>query len=129
MFDNIRKLFKRSDDFIPLPAGYDEKIFSLVMERAITPEQQTNVLRTAYHLSQLWSGGETANLLQIIVMVEPAYPHLARMADLEMFGTEWLAELAKVVELTTGSADNLVGQSEQFKQLLKEALDNVQSEC
>ena len=128
MFDNLRKLFKRNDEFIPLPAGYDEKIFRLVMERAITPEQQTNVLRTTYHLSRLWNGGETANLLQLIVMVEPVYPHLARMADLEMFGTEWLAELAKIIELTTGSADNLVGQSEQFKQLLREAYENVKSD-
>jgi len=128
MFDILRKLLKRNDDFIPLPAGYDEKIFRLVMERAITPEQQTNVLRTTYHLSRLWNGGETARLLQLIVMVEPAYPHLARMADLEMFDTEWLAELAIVIELTTGSADNLVGQSEQFKQLLREAYENVRTD-
>ena len=128
MFDNLRKLLKRKDDFIPLPVGYDEKIFRLVMERAITQEQQTNVLRTTYHLSRLWNGGETAKVLELIVIVEPAYPHLARMADLEMFGTEWLAELAKVIELTTGSADNLVGQSEQFKQLLREAYDNVKAD-
>lgn len=128
MFDNIRKLLKQSDKSIPLPAGFDPKIFSLVMERAISPEQQTKVLRTAYHLSQLWKGGDASHIPQVIVMVEATYPHLERMADLEIFGTDWLAELATVIQLTAGSADSLAGQSEQFKQLLWEALENVKSE-
>lgn len=130
MFDNIKKLLKRNDEFIPLPVGFgfDPEIFSQVMERAITPEQQTRVLRTAYHLNQLWNGGDTENIPRIIVMVEAAYPHLERMADLEIFGTDWLAELAIVMRLTAGSADGLVGQSEQFKELLQEAFENVKSD-
>jgi hypothetical protein len=125
MFNNIKKLFKRNDDFIPLPLGYDPQVFNLVMTRAISPEQQTRVLRTAYHLTQLWSGGETAHIPRIIVTVEVNYPHLERMADLEMFGDEWLAELAIVIKLTSGSVDGLAGQSEQFRQLLREAYENV----
>ena len=128
MFDNIRKLFKRSDDFIPLPAGFDSKIFRVVMERAITPEQQTKVLRTTYHLTRLWPGGNSARIPEIMVMVEATYPHLEHMADLEIFSSDWLAELATVMQLTTGSADGLVSQSEQFKQLLREALENVRSD-
>jgi len=126
MFDNIRKLFKRNDDFIPLLAGFDSKIFREIMERAIPPEQQTKVLRTTYHLTQLWPGGNSARIPELMVMVEATYPHLEHMADLEIFSTNWLAELAIVMQLTTGSAGGLVGQSEQFKQLLREALDNVQ---
>ena len=125
MFENIKKLIRQSGDYIPLPEGYDPEIFKLVMERAILQEQQTCVLRTSYHLSQLWRGEENRRILHVILMVEPAYPHLARMADLEIFGDEWLAELATVVNLTMGSVDNLVGQSEQFKQLLREAFDNM----
>ncbi len=128
MFDNIRKLLKRNDEFIPLPVGIDSKIFNQVMVKAITPDQQTKVLRTAYHLSQLWNGGETAHIPQIIVMVDAAYPHLERMADLEIFDTDWLAELAIVMQLTAGSADGLVGQSEQFKQLLRESYENIKSD-
>ena len=105
--------------------GYDAEIFRLVMERAITQEQQTNVLRTSYHLSQLWQGEENRRILHVILMVEPAYPHLATMANLEIFGDNWLAELATVVKLTMGSVDNLVGPSEQFKTLLQEAFDNM----
>lgn len=125
MFDNFRKLFKHSDDFIPLPVGFDSKIFREVMVRAITPEQQTKVLRTTYHLTQLWPGGSSARIPQIIVMIEATYPHLEHMADLEIFSTDWLAELATVMQLTTGSTDGLAGQSKQFRQLLREALDNV----
>ena len=128
MFHNIRKLFKRSEDFIPLPAGFDSKIFREVMERAITPEQQTKVLRTTYHLTRLWSGGNAAHIPQVVVMVEATYPHLEHMADLEIFSSEWLAELATVMQLTAASADVLVSQSEQFRQLLHEALANVRSD-
>jgi len=128
MFDNIRKLLKHNDEFIPLPVGYDSKVFNQVMEHAITPEQQTKVLRTTYHLTQLWRGGETAHIPQIIVMVDATYPHLELMADHEIFGTDWLAELAIVMQLTAGSADGLVGQSEQFKQLMREAYENVKSD-
>lgn len=95
------------------------------MVRAITPEQQTKVLRTTYHLTQLWPGGSSARIPQVIVMIEATYPHLEHMADLEIFSTDWLAELATVMQLTTGSTDGLAGQSEQFRQLLREALDNV----
>lgn len=125
MFENFKKLLGRRGQSIPLPAGYDQKIFDLVMERSISQEQQANVLRTTYHLSQLWNGRETAGILEVIAVNEPTYPHLARMADLEMFGEEWLAELAKVVEMTTGAADNLVGQSDHFKQLLRDAYENI----
>ncbi len=128
MFDNIRKLLKRNDEFIPLPLGLDSKIFNQVMVQAITPEQQTKVLRTAFHLTQLWKYGNTAHIPQVIVMVEATYPHLERMADLEIFGSDWLAELATVMQLTSDSADGLVSQSEQFEQLLREALDNVKSD-
>lgn len=61
-------------------------------------------------------------------MVDAAYPHLEKMADLEIFGNEWLAELATVIKYTCGSADGLVGQSEQFKQLLRDAYENVNSD-
>ena len=44
MFDSIRKLLKRNDEFIPLPVGLDSKIFNQIMVQAITPEQQTKVL-------------------------------------------------------------------------------------
>jgi len=98
------------------------------MERARSPEQQTKVLRTAYHLTQLWPGGDSARIPGVMVMVKATYPHLAHMADLEIFSTSWLAELAIVMQLTAGSADSLAGQSEQFKQLLREALDNVNSD-
>jgi hypothetical protein len=125
MFNNIKKLFRRNNEFIPLPLGYDPQVFNLVMTRAISPEQQTRVLRTAYYLTRLWNGGETARIPRIIVTVEVNYPHLERMADLEMFGDEWLAELAIVIKLTSGSADGLVSQSEQFRQLLREAYENV----
>jgi len=128
MFDSIRKLFKRSDDFIPLPKGFDSKIFRQVMVQAITPEQQTKVLRTTFHLTQLWKGGNSAHIPQVIVMVEATYPHLEHMADLEIFSSDWLAELATVLQLTADSADDLVSQSEQFKELLREALDNVKSD-
>ncbi len=128
MFDNIRKLLKHNNEFIPLPVGIDSKVFNQVMVRAITPDQQTKVLRTVYHLTQLWKVGETAHIPQIIVKVDAAYPHLERMADLEIFDTDWLAELAIVMQLTAGSADGLVGQSEQFKQLLQEAFENVKSD-
>ena len=125
MFINIKKLFRRNNEFIPLPAGYDPQVFNLVMTRAISPEQQTRVLRSAYHLTQLWNSNETARIPQIIVTVEVNYPHLERMADLEMFGDEWLAELATIMKLTSGSADGLVSQSEHFRQLLREAYENV----
>jgi hypothetical protein len=125
MFNNIKKLFRRNNEFIPLPLGYDPQVFNLVMTRAISPEQQTRVLRTAYHLTQLWNGGETARIPRIIVTVEVNYPHLERMADLEMFGDEWLAELATIMKLTSGSADGFVSQSEHFRQLLREAYENV----
>lgn len=128
MFAALRKLFKRNDDFIPLPPGYDPEVFNSVLARAISPEQQTRVLRTAYHLTQLWNGEKTAHIPRIIVMVEASYPHLERMSDLEIFSDEWLAELAIVIKYTTGSADGLVGQSEQFKQLLREAYENVKSD-
>jgi hypothetical protein len=128
MFDNIRKLLKRNDEFIPLPVGLDSKIFNQVMVQAITPEQQTKVLRTAFHLTQLWKGGNTAHIPQVIVKVEATYPHLERMADLEIFGSDWLAELATVIQLTSDSADGLVSQLEQFEQILREALDNAKSD-
>jgi hypothetical protein len=117
MFNNIKKLFRRNNEFIPLPVGYDPQVFNLVMTRAISPEQQTRVLRTAYHLTQLWNSNETARI-----------PHLERMADLEMFVDEWLAELATIMKLTSGSADGLVSQSEHFRQLLREAYENVKSD-
>ena len=98
------------------------------MEQAITPEQQTKVLRTAFHLTQLWKGGNTAHIPQVIVKVEATYPHLERMADLEIFGSDWLAELATVIQLTSDSADGLVSQLEQFEQILREALDNAKSD-
>ena len=128
MFNNIKKLFRRNNEFIPLPLGYDPQVFNLVMTRAISTEQQTKVLRTAYHLTRLWGGGETAHIPQIIVTLESNYPHLERMADLEMFGDAWLAELATIMKLTSGSADGLAGQSEQFRQLLHEAYENVKSD-
>jgi hypothetical protein len=128
MFDSIRKLFKRSDDFIPLPEGFDSEIFRQVMVRAISPEQQTKVLRTTYHLTQLWKYGNAAHIPQVIVKVKTNYPHLKRMADLEIFSSDWLAELATVMQLTADSADVQESQSEQFKQLLREALDNVKSD-
>ena len=98
------------------------------MVQAITPEQQTKVLRTTFHLTQLWKGGNSAHIPQVIVMVEATYPHLEHMADLEIFSSDWLAELATVLQLTADSADDLVSQSEQFKELLREALDNVKSD-
>ena len=129
MFDSFRKLFRRNhDEFIPLPPGFDPRVFNSIMARAITPDQQTKVLRTAYHLTQLWNSEKTAHIPRIIVMVEAAYPHLERMADLEIFGNEWLAELSIVIRYTTGSADGLIGQSEQFKQLLHEAYENVKGD-
>lgn len=128
MFDNLRKFFKRKEDFIPLSLDCDPEVFNVVMTRAITPEQQTGVLRTAYHLTRLWSGGETAHIPRFIVTVNATYPHLERMADLEIFGDEWLAELAVVIKLTSGSANGLVGQSEQLKQLLREAYENVKAD-
>ena len=125
MFENFRKLLRHNDESIPLPPGFDSSVFNHVISRAISSEQQTKVLRTTYHLSQLWQGSKTSEITEIIVMVDATYPHLERMADLEIFGDNWLAELATVVKITMGSADNLVGQSEQFKQLLKDAMENV----
>jgi hypothetical protein len=128
MFENLRKLLRRDNDFIPLPPEYDPKVFNVIMSRAISSEQQTKVMRTAYHLTRLWGGGETAHIPQIIVMVDANYPHLARMADLEIFGDQWLAELAIVMKLTSGSADGLAGQPEHFRQLLRHAYENMKSD-
>lgn len=125
MFDNIRKLFRRGDDFIPLPPGFDPEIFREVMERAKTPQQQTRVLRTVYHLTRLWPAGKAVHIPRAMVMVNAAYPRLARMSNLEIFGTEWLAELAVVMQLTAGSTDGLASQPESFRQLLREALENL----
>ena len=127
MFENFRKLLRHDEKIIPLPPGFDSKVFNQVISRAISPEQQTKVLRTTYHLTQLWQGSKTSEITEIIVMVDAAYPHLERMSDLVIFDTDWLAELAIVVKLTMGSADNLVGQSEHFKQILKEAFENIQA--
>ena len=128
MFDTLRKLFKRNDNFMPLPVGYDPKVFNSIMSLAITQEQQTRVMRTAYHLTQLWNSDKMAHIPRVIVLVEANYPHLERMADLEIFGDEWLAELAIVMQYTSGSADSLAGQSEQFRQLLGEAYENLKGD-
>lgn len=125
MFDHIRKLFHRGDEFIPLPPGFDPEIFREVMGRAKTPQQQTRVLRTVYHLTRLWPAGEAAHIPRAMIMLDAAYPRLARMSNLEMFGSEWLAELAAVMQLTAGSADGLASQPESFRQLLRAALENL----
>lgn len=126
MFDNLKKLFKRNDGFIPLPEGYDSEIFNQVLARSISPEQQTAVLRTSYHLTQLWRGGDTAEIPRAITMVDAAYPHLERMADLELFSPEWMAELKTAIQITADSAEVLLYYPKQFRQLLHDALDNLE---
>lgn len=126
MFDKVRKLFKRNNEVIPLPEGYDSEIFTQVMERAITPEQQTGVLRTAYHLTRLWNGGDTAQIPRVITMVEANYPHLERMAAHEIFSQEWLDELKTVLLTTADSAEVLVYLPKDFRQLLLDTLNNLE---
>jgi len=128
MFENIKKLLKRDDGIIPLPAGYDSEIFNQVLMRSISSEQQTAVLRTSYHLSQLWCAGDTEEIPRAITMVDAAYPHLERMADLVLFSEEWLDELNTVIQITSNSAEVSLYYPEQFKQLLHDALENLQPE-
>ena len=128
MIDRVRKFFRRSDELIPLPEGFDSKIFSQVTVHAETPEQQTKVLRTTFHLAQLWKDSDSAHIPQVMVMVEATYPHLERMADLEISSSDWLAELATVMQLTADSADDLVRQSKEIDQLLRETLDKAKSD-
>lgn len=126
MFDNIKKLFKRDNEVIPLPEGYDSEIFTQVMERAITPEQQSSVLRTTYHLSRLWNGVDTGQIPAAITMVDANYPHLERMAALEIFSQEWLSELKTVLQITANAADVLVYLPKNFRTMLLDALDNLE---
>ncbi len=128
IIDRIRKFFGRSDELIPLPEGFDSKIFSQVMVRAKTPEQQTKVAHTAFYLARLWKDGNSAHIPQVMAMVEATYPHLERMADLEPLSSDWLAELATAMQLTAESADDLVRETEEIDQLLRAALDNSKSD-
>lgn len=123
IIDRIRRLFGRGDELIPLPEGFDSQIFSQVMVRAETREQQAKVMRTALQLAQLWKDGDQAHLPRAMVMVEATYPHLERMADLEVYGSDWLSELAAAMQATADSADDLVWQSKETAQLLRDALD------
>jgi len=128
IIDRIRKLFGRNDELIPLPEGFDSKIFSQVMSRAKTPEQQAKVAHTAFYLAHLWKDGDSAHIPQVMVMVEAVYPHLERMADLDPSSTDWLTELSTVIKLTADSADDLVRETEEVNQVLRAALDKDKSD-
>lgn len=122
IIESIRLLFShRKDDLIPLPAGYDSQIYSEVMMRIAAPEQQSKVMRAAFQLAQLWQYGDLAHIPRVMVMVEATYPHLERMADLEVYTTDWLSELTAAMQLTaefTGNHDQL---SEEIDRLLHDA--------
>jgi len=128
IIDRIRKFFGHSDELIPLPEGFDSQIFSQVMVRAKTPEQRTKVAQTAFYLARLWKDGESAHIPQVMVMVEATYPHLEQMANLEPLSSDWLTELATVMQLTADSADDLVRETEEINQLLQAALDKPKSD-
>lgn len=95
------------------------------MVRAETPEQRVKVMRTACRLAQLWEDGNQAHIPRLMVMIEATYPHLERMADLEVYSSDWLAELATAMQVTANSTDDFARQSEEFDQLLRDALDKA----
>jgi hypothetical protein len=111
--DRIRKLFNRND-----ADRFGVQVFSQIVACAKTPEQQDKVLCTVSHLARLWKEGDAVRIPQVMAMVEETYPHLERMADLEIHSAEWLAELAAATQITADSADGTVQQTEKFDQLL-----------
>ena len=119
---SIRLLFgRRRDDLIPLPAGYDAQIYNAVMLRIAVPERQTRVMRAAFQLAQLWQYGDLSHIPRVMIMIEATYPYLERMADLDVYSPDWLAELIAAMQLTakyTGNQDQL---SEEIDRLLRDA--------
>ena len=111
--DRIRKLFNRND-----ADRFGMKVFSQVVACAKTPEQQDKVLCTISHLARLWKEGDAVRIPQIMAMVEDTYPHLERMADLEIHSAEWLVELAAATQITADSADDTVQPTGELDQLL-----------
>jgi len=111
--ERIRKLFNRND-----ADRFGMQVFSQIVASAKTPEQQDKVLCTVSHLARLWKEGDSVRIPQVMAMVEETYPHLERMADLEIHSAGWLVELAAATQITADSADGTVQQTEKFDQLL-----------
>ena len=97
------------------------------MTRISIPEQQTRIIRTAYQLTQLWQYGDLSHIPHVMIMFEATYPHLERMADLEIYSSGWLTELIAAMQLTakfTGNQSQLAAEIERLMcdaELLDEA--------
>jgi hypothetical protein len=111
--DRIRRLFRHNQ-----ADRFGVQTFSQIVACSKTPEQQDKVLRTVFHLTRLWKDGDAVHIPQVMAMVEGTYPHLERMADLEIHSAQWLAELAAATQITADSASGTVQQSEKIDQLL-----------
>lgn len=119
IIESIRLLFgRRSDDLIPLPEGYDSQIYSEIMSRISIPEQQTRLIRATFQLAQLWQSGDLSRIPRVIIMFESTYPHLERMADLEIYSSGWLAELIVALQLTAKFTGNQPQLAEEIERLM-----------
>lgn len=122
IIESIRLLFGRhKDNLIPLPPGYDAQIYTDVMTRVSGPEQQTRLIRATFQLAQLWQYGELSHIPRIMVMFEATYPHLERMADLEIYSSDWLIELIAALQLTAKFTGNQSQLAEEIDRLMRDA--------
>lgn len=53
-------------------------------------------------------------------MFEATYPHLERMADLEIYSSGWLAELIAALQLTAKFTGNQVQLAEEIERLMRD---------
>lgn len=122
IIESIRILFgRRREELIPLPTGFDEQIYSEVMTRVSLPVQQTRIIHSAFQLVKLWQYGELSHIPRVMVMFEETYPHLERMAGLEIYSSGWLTELIAALQLTAGFTGNQSQLAEEIERLMRDA--------
>ena len=122
IIESIRLLFgQRREELIPLPPGYDAEIYTEVMSRVTLPERQTRLIRASFQLAQLWQHGELSHIPRVMIMFEATYPHLERMADLEIYSSDWLTELIAALQLTAKLTGNQSQLTDEIGRLMQDA--------
>ena len=97
------------------------------MQRVSIPERQTRIIRTTFQLAELWQYGDLSHIPRVMIMFEATYPHLERMADLEIYSSTWLFELIAALQITAKVTGNQGQLAEEIDRLMRdvELLDNT----
>lgn len=127
----IRSVFSRKHD--------NQKMYAAVLslESGIRGEvivrskndQQRELVETAVNcLQQMWTDDHHRNILNVMVVVDEAYPHLEKMGALQPMSAECLSEYNNSLSALVENIDRVESDQETLTKALEEISETLSNE-